>query len=476
MRLTSGMLAFCGFAILLASCGGSSSPEEDGGSPSTDGQTVTVSYTADTQTIFANPERGFYHHTEAHSDLNGALTGALTESELRSFRTGESVTLILRFWYLEHFKGDAISEAYLRAIGDDFDAIRRAGIKAIVRFGYTMNDAGDDATKAQVLAHIAQLAPILRANSDVIAAAHAGFIGAWGEWYYSNNFGEGDPDALSEEHWTDRQEVLTALLEALPASRTVALRTPAFKQHFYGTAPLAAAEAFSGSDASRVGHHDDCFMDGETDAGTYQADGVAADKAYLAQENLYVPQGGETCAVVEGFSDWVYASADMAALHFSYLNADYNTAVLSRWGSANLDSARRKLGYRLALEEGTYAKSVRAGGELAVSLTVRNDGWAPPFNPRALRLILRESSSGAVYSLAMSADPRLWLPGATATVSEKIRLTSVPAGTYDLLLYLPDPELSLTARAEYAVRLANRDMWEPVTGYNRLGYQLTVTP
>ena len=81
----------------------------------------------------------------------------------------------------------------------DFATLRQAGLKAVVRIAYTNQlyftpstswppvPPYGDATKAQMLAHLAQLAPVLQANSNVIALAQAGFIGIWGE---SNFFDE----------------------------------------------------------------------------------------------------------------------------------------------------------------------------------------------------------------------------------------------------------------------------------------------
>ena len=83
--------------------------------------------------------------------------------------------------YLDSFVSTAISASYLQAIAADFEVVRQAGLKAIVRYAYTDNGSTQpygDATKAQVLAHISQLAPIWNAYSDVIAVFQAGFIGA----------------------------------------------------------------------------------------------------------------------------------------------------------------------------------------------------------------------------------------------------------------------------------------------------------
>jgi hypothetical protein len=37
-----------------------------------------------------------------------------------------------------------------------------------------------------------------------------------------------------------------------------------------------------------------------------------------------------------------------------------------------------------------------------------------------------------------------------------------------MYLSMPDKYSSITARPEYAIRLANTDVWDAVTGYNKL--------
>jgi hypothetical protein len=66
-------------------------------------------------------------------------------------------------------------------------------------------------------------------------------------------------------------------------------------------------------------------------------------------------------------------------------------------------------------------------------------------------------------------DPRFWLGGQTVEIATNISLPdSMPSGDYVVLLNLPDPEPQLYARKEYAIRLANKDVWEKATGYNSL--------
>lgn len=55
--------------------------------------------------------------------------------------------------------------------------------------------------------------------------------------------------------------------------------------------PLAEASAFDGSDAARVGHHNDCFLASDDDWGTYE-DPIDDWKAFIAQEGRFTPVGG----------------------------------------------------------------------------------------------------------------------------------------------------------------------------------------
>ena len=428
----------------------------------TTGASTSITYTSDDITIFPNPERGFYAS-------NGSCQ--FTLSTLKNYLANDSVSLVLCEVNLSPFIKANIDAITLTNFNNAMALVRQAGLKAIVRFGYswTFNARPQDTSKAWMLTHIGQLVPLLQSNSDVIATLQAGFIGIWGEWYYTDYFGSNG--VISSTQWKDRQAVLESLLVALPASRTVQLRTPAFKQHFYGTAPLTTTEAFTNTYKARVGQHNDCFLANANDYGTYI--NVTADKAYLAQDNLAVPQGGETCAV-SSYSGWANANKDMTTLHYSYLNKDYNTSVLQSWGSS-INIAKRKLGYRFVLTQGAYPNAIPAGGPLIVNFSIRNDGYAAPYNARSLELILRNTSTEKNYAFTLNSDPRRWTPGSTTVINETVAVTGVPAGTYALLLNLADPSASLYARPEYAIRLANTGgLWEAGTGFNALNHTLTV--
>ncbi|MFI5694481.1 DUF4832 domain-containing protein [Kribbella sp. NPDC051586] len=423
-----------------------------------------VTYTPSTDN-FANPERGFYHHT---GDCDKA---DFSQSTLESYRTGQGISLVMCVFYLAEYKNGPIAQAALDQLQQQINTVRAAGLKMVLRFAYTTSTAGDDTTKDRILAHLDQLAPYLNAGKDVIAVVQAGLIGAWGEWYYTQNFG--NAGTVTSTDWANRKAVTDKLLSVVPSTRMIQLRTPKFKRTMYSTTAVQPGAAYNGSALSRIGHHNDCFLASADDFGTYENPSV--EYPYLQADTTYVPMGGETCGSNPPRSSCPTATGELAQFHWSFINTDYEPTVLNSWSSGGcLAGISKNLGYRFRLESGTYPATGSAGGSLPVSFTVHNDGYATPFNPRNLSLVLRNTSTGSTYKLAMSSDPRRWTAGTSTTVSQTLTLpTNLPAGSYTLLLNLPDPLLS--TRPEYSIHLANQGTWDAGTGMNSLLHTLTVS-
>jgi hypothetical protein len=270
---------------------------------------VIVKYKSSTD-IINNPERGFYRSTETHS----ASYEPLDLYDLKSFKA-KNFTLILREFFLENFVNSDISSGYLSAMKSDLDMVRAAGLKTIIRFAYSNDEnvANRDASKSRILAHISQLTPIFKAYEDIIAFFQAGFIGTWGEWYFTNNFG--NVENLTPTDYANRKEVVEAILAALPTSRMVQVRTPTLKQKMYGTTtPLTQSQAFSGTSIARIGQHNDCFLASSDDFGTYLE--ISKEYPWLQQETQFLPMGGETCAVYKPRSQCASAMAEMLRFHW----------------------------------------------------------------------------------------------------------------------------------------------------------------
>ncbi|KRB66382.1 hypothetical protein ASE07_10985 [Noviherbaspirillum sp. Root189] len=146
-------------------------------------------------------------------------------TQLKNFRTQDGETLVMCVFYLRNFTASNISQSALDFFQKQMDTVRSAGLKTIVRFAYSDNETGKDASPSLVQTHITQLTPYLTKNKDVIALVQAGFVGGWGEWAYSTSFG--NSASLSSQNLADRKAVVDKLLQAVPVDRTVAQATTA---------------------------------------------------------------------------------------------------------------------------------------------------------------------------------------------------------------------------------------------------------
>lgn len=427
------------------------------------GGSQTINYTASTAVI-TNPERGF-DHTNTACD-----SSAYSVSTLQGYRTSQNISLVLCNFYLRSFKTSAINSTTLNFLTSQLNTVRSAGLKMVLRFSY--DDANNvDASLSQIQAHINQLAPIIQANSDVIYIWQAGFIGQWGEWYYTNHFG--DMGSITTQQWADRKAVVDAMLAALPSNRMIGLRTPNFMRTMYGTTTVNSGTAYNGSAVSRLGQTNDAFVSTTDDMGTYL--NTSVEYPWLQAQSAYTVMGGENDAWMPPRSDCATAMSEMGMFHWSYINTDYFPQTITSWtNNGCINTMKQKLGYRFVLTSGTYPNTVAVGGGLNLQLSVRNDGYAAPINPRGRELILRNTSNGTIYRFALTSDPRKWMPGTTTNINQTITLTGVPAGSYALLLNLPDPVSALSTRPEYSIQTANTGTWEASTGFNNLLKTITI--
>lgn len=438
--------------------------------------TTTVNYVS-SQDIFPNPERGFYRYSEARAS-NYQL---LNQNTLNNYRNNQNISLVFRYFYLNTFLNSDISTTYLNNMQTDFNRLRNAGLKCVIRFAYSDNQNASqlDASKSRMLSHIAQLKPIIEANIDVIAVVQAGFIGAWGEWYYTSQAEFGgwgfNQTNLTTSNYNHRRELVDALMNAVPSNRMIQIRYPRMKQMMYNTTtPLPPSQAFTNNNLARLGHHNDCFLSSPNDVGTYS--NVGLEYPYLEQETRFLPMGGESCAVYEPRTNCTTAIFEMSKFHWSYLNLDYYPAVIQNFQqNACFEEMQRKLGYRFELQQAQLPQSANQGGQLNVQISINNSGFAAPYNDRTAYIVLKNLSNNEVFSFPLDADPRTWLGPDVITINEQIQVPSdLPTGTYKMYLHLPDASAGIASRPEYAIRFANQNTWESSTGYNSLNHNIII--
>jgi hypothetical protein len=408
---------------------------------------------ADSGATIVNPERGYY-----------VGVNLLSTSSAAQVRAGGR-TLGIALVKLDAYRGAPLDQAFLDRLDAGLNAVRAAGVKVILRFMYN-SDGGADASRSRILGHLTQLRPLLARHADVISVMQAGFIGGWGEWHSSTNGLDND---------ADRAAILGAILDALPTNRSVQIRTPMFKERALPGGPLGVLEAFGETDRARVGHHNDCFLASSSDYGTY-ASPVDGWKGYVAQDTTFAPMGGETCKVNAPRTDCATAQAEMAMLHFSYLNSQYKVEVLNGWTAQGCgDAIAKRLGYRLSAASLTHSTSVAPGGELVVALDLANAGYAAPYNARPIYLVLRKGS--VRHQVRLTAEDARTLQPGRSTLWARLRVpANLAAGDYDLAVWMPDAAPTLADDPRYAIQLANAGVWEAATGLNVLTRALRVDP
>ena len=440
---------------------------------------VKVTYTPDNTTIFKNPERGY---TEELSYKVSVAHPTVVKNNLDAGWGGSNqMTLAMVLYNFNKFKEADIPAEVLAGFDEDMQILRNCGVKCVLRFAYTESQSDKvDATPDWVKRHLEQLKPHLAANADVIYVLEAGFIGSWGEWYYTTNYGN-----ESQHINANRRKVIQYLFENVPEDRFILFRYPMIKTEYLGSSvALTAEEAFQNTEKARMGCHNDAFLNNWGNDGTYASNTNDDDpkvRQYVATETLYVPNGGETNVESNSLAEQVYAKApaEMATYHWSFCGKSYATEVTSRWKNSGIyDTLNVHMGYRYNLLDGQFSDQAAPSGKMNVTIRVRNDGYAPIYNERPIYLVLKGTgSNSSLHSIPLKADPRRWLPnGFISWINEQVDIPSnILEGTYQLYLWMPDKYESIKNDPRFAVRCANANMWDANSGLNNLNATVIIS-
>ena len=416
-----------------------------------------------------NPERGFYCQKDSWNSnatlypLNYRL---LSTTDVVTYCNGKNITLVQRIVRLDNYKTTAtIPSDFLDKVLADLDYLKTNGLKCILRFCYSSYDQNAtlypdppnlgnfnpanvyEPTKSILTGHITQIKnrldddPMYEAS---ISSIEAGFIGNWGEWFYSktttaggtpvSEFGLGDPDILDANTTTFRQsriDIATAIMDMAP-TRMVAFRTPYFQKLLAPSNNIGKqAPFYTGSVFSRIACHNDAFVSDLLDQGTYRdvsGDDGATDRSYLKTKSRHTFTGGESNDLDPDYGyDFATCLNDYDPLvntlgrnalqqledyHFNYLNEVYFPAIMNPstglWANTSfpapaggnyLNEVKRRLGYRFVLEK-LYITPIANNTNNKLTIELKNVGFANVFNKRKVYLVLK--STTATYKLYIS--------------------------------------------------------------------------
>jgi Domain of unknown function (DUF4832)/Domain of unknown function (DUF4874) len=423
--------------------------------------------------IISNPERGFFWQKYT---IEG---DRVSVEELRKIRQQDHVTVIRGVYDIKQYRDRPLPQSVLTQFDRDCDIYRQAGSKVMPLFYYTKEfktPQESDARLEIISQHINQLKPLIEKNQDVIAAWYAGFIGPYGEWWGSEHMST-DSKSINQ----NSRKLLTQMLTAVPKNRTILLRRLTYKRQFLGDSkPLSLAEAFKGTSKSRIGHYNDGLVANPSEGQALSVDPTERqiEESYLNLDNRFVPAAAETEYLDQGESSHCPRSVKIVrSRRYSLIHKQFNLNVLNQWRQEGcFDEIEKKIGYRFVAIQSEMPQSISRSLKIPLRLTLKNEGWAAPFNRRSTEIVFTNRQSGKTYKSDVSsqADPRQWLPEkGQFTIDLQIPHKLTP-GTYDVSLNLPDPMPKLKNRADYSIQLANAQIWNPASGFNSLARTISI--
>ena len=272
-----------------------------------------------------------------------------------------------------------------------------------------------------VAGHMRQLGPVIAAHADNIIVHQGIFVGSWGEMH--------DSKFLSENAVCELYETLVS---ACGNKVRIAVRTP--MQHRFimkyltrymgtGNADTDTDNAYMDTDILRPALYNDAILSSEDDMYTY-AGGRTVWADYQDEVCTYAVCGGE--AIHDNpLNDYDNAVKELANMHITYLNRQYDMAVLDKWRSNNgYDYIGTHLGYRFVVtdtavgrdaEEETGSKTQTGVGSIYINVRIANRGFACVYDRVRLLAEFRGKDGGCISRAEVMSDMSRIKPGDECT-------------------------------------------------------------
>lgn len=296
----------------------------------------------------------------------------------------------------------------------------------ILRIVY--DDAGNGLQKepsslSLIKLHMEQLGAIIQTFSAHIYTTQGIFIGSWGEMHTSR--------FLSSR---EIAELIFCFYTATAGSVHMAVRTPVQLRGLETELSSLAATEIRSDILSLTGLYNDAITASETDYGTYgSADSSFYTKSWNRNAELQFQQtrcqtvynGGEVVNP-NPYNDTKCAISTLRTMHISYLNSQYDRAVLEKWKTQEntLEYISDHLGYCLLLYRAELEKKEHA----MLNIFIRNTGFASLYEH--VRLHLSAKDSAGTYTVLSSQEiPQIF---SDETVCFSCPLTTLSKGAYQL--------------------------------------------
>ena len=395
-----------------------------------------------------NPNRGFYclytfRITEEETDYQQLVK--------QSYHRDKNTELTQIQICLQAYREGPISEKGLADIEELLCAVEAMDRQLIVRFLYDTEGQGEQQEPPSldiILRHMRQLQPVLTKKDRHIFLVQGLFTGNWGEMNGTRYDTDEDLQRLAEQ-----------LAAATAPSTYIGVRIPAQWRR------IMVSEQLKNVLDGRLCLFNDGMLGNESDYGTYRPENVVGEDVLgrkFPQEELdfqkelcrRVPNGGEVINS-NPYNDFENAVEGLKERCVTYLNRDYDEAVMDKWkdsvwedggcfqGMDGYSYIERHLGYRLFIEKADMKYNQRKNC-IEVNVGLKNAGFAPMYKEPHIKLILYSEMDGERPSIDMKCDIRN-LTGAeeadtVETAHARIPLEELGRGTYEVYFRMEDPD------------------------------------
>ena len=270
-----------------------------------------------------------------------------------------------------------------------------------------------------VAGHMRQLGSVIAAHADNIIVHQGIFVGSWGEMH--------DSKFLSENAVCELYETLVS---ACGNKVRIAVRTPMQHRFImkYLTRYMGTGNADTDTDILRPALYNDAILSSEDDMCTY-AGGRTVWADYQDEVCTYAVCGGE--AIHDNpLNDYDNAVKELANMHITYLNRQYDMAVLDKWRSNNgYDYIGTHLGYRFVVtdtaagrdaEEETGSKTPTGVGSIYINVRIANRGFACVYDRVRLLAEFRGKDGGCISRAEVMSEMSRIKPGDECTAAIRL--------------------------------------------------------
>lgn len=362
-------------------------------SASSSSSAKTYSFTSDSfiesKEIIINPDQGFYRPIVIKITPDSFPNRTINPPQLHHLRCDISQ---FSGRVNSDNKDKKLTDKVLKGLDQYLNTIKTQNKNAIIRFCYAPdfgNQPNKEPSLSMIKEHIKQLSTILNKYKDTLTAIEAGMIGPWGEMHTSDIATE-ENKAIVIKQWLENTKEIPILT-----------RTP--KNIFaYFNKTIDEMEKFEikkDNKGYRLGLFNDCVFSSSSDVGTYS--NRTRETNWLSSQNDHLPYGGEVCSV-DIMNDLEKCIPEMHLLSLSYLNYEYNSAVITKkWGNLYYNSTLGNdslfynvngydyiyshMGYRLVIR--SIDVNYEKGGKFEMNINIENVGFGNLFKKKNVDII-----------------------------------------------------------------------------------------